>query len=149
VSKLLHVTWAIKGGQRFLYTNIHINPHHARFEFLFDSHSYKDDINPSTIIFVSSLPSLSPLLQTRRSIDTSDVIMPSRTSPSSDLSASGPSKPWRGTAPEPDFDEDMNSDVDENNASLVHDEPRRLDDSWSYAFQVNIHYFISATKAPH
>ncbi|KAJ7909490.1 hypothetical protein B0H13DRAFT_2014129 [Mycena leptocephala] len=51
--------------------------------------------------------------------------MPSRTSPSSDLSASGPSKPWRGTAPEPDFDEDMNSD------------PRRLDDSWSYAFQPN------------
>ncbi|KAJ7356396.1 hypothetical protein DFH08DRAFT_770441 [Mycena albidolilacea] len=63
--------------------------------------------------------------------------MPSRTR-SSDLSTSGPSKPWRAPAPEPEVsDVDMDSDVDENNASLAREQPRHLDDPWVYPFQPN------------
>jgi hypothetical protein len=31
----------------------------------------------------------------------------------------------------------MDSDVDENNASLAREQPRHLDDPWVYPFQVN------------
>ncbi|KAJ7250110.1 hypothetical protein B0H12DRAFT_1120825 [Mycena haematopus] len=61
--------------------------------------------------------------------------MPSRTR-SSDLSTSGPSKSWR--APEPEvLDQDMDSDADENNAALAHEQPRNLGDPWAYPFQPN------------
>ncbi|KAJ6474466.1 hypothetical protein C8R47DRAFT_1144234 [Mycena vitilis] len=62
--------------------------------------------------------------------------MPSRTSPSSVLAPSGPSKPWRGAAaaPEPEYDEKMDFYIhdDENN---VYDEPRSLDDPRAYTFK--------------
>ncbi|KAJ7088228.1 hypothetical protein C8R43DRAFT_1115252 [Mycena crocata] len=70
--------------------------------------------------------------------------MPSRTSPHGpDLhtSASGPSKPRRTAVPpqfpDPDVAEmDTDSD-DENNAALMHFEPRHLSDAWEFNFQPN------------
>ncbi|KAK7064928.1 hypothetical protein R3P38DRAFT_3383365 [Favolaschia claudopus] len=72
--------------------------------------------------------------------------MPSRTR-SSDLSlsststmTSGPSKQCqrvlRATIPEPEI-VDMDMDVDENNATLVHEQLGHLDDPWPTAFQPN------------
>jgi hypothetical protein len=95
-------------------------------------------IHDQPIRFIPS-PISSFSLQARKEfpLDTSNVIMPSRTR-SSDLSTSGPSKPWRAPAPEPEVsDVDMDSDVDENNASLAREQPRHLDDPWVYPFQVN------------
>ncbi|KAK7008094.1 hypothetical protein R3P38DRAFT_3281200 [Favolaschia claudopus] len=75
--------------------------------------------------------------------------MPSRTR-SSDLSlsststmTSGPSKQCqrvlRATIPEPEI-VDMDMDVDENNATLVHEQLGHLDDPWPTAFQ-NLTYW--------
>jgi len=36
----------------------------------------------------------------------------------------------------------MDSDVDENDASLLHGEPHRLDDPWTYTFQPNDRVWI-------
>ncbi|KAF7367644.1 hypothetical protein MSAN_00828000 [Mycena sanguinolenta] len=61
--------------------------------------------------------------------------MPTRTR-SSDLPTSGPSKARRAPAPEPEvFEEDMDFDIDENNAALAHEQPRSLDDPWAFPFQ--------------